>query len=131
MKEEIHPLKEVSYTTTNEPGVVALVIEDMRGSQFAAATNAWGICDLIAHSLDVAQFEAFSQATAQTSDPPPTASADASQMQLLPGRSPTEVAATISVGCLRLVLHLPLDEVIRAAGELTKSVECGPGPSRH
>jgi hypothetical protein len=131
MKEEIHPLKEVAYTTTNEPGVLALVIEDMRGSQFAAATNAWGICDLIAHSLDVAHFEAFAQASAQTSDHPPTAAANASQIQLLPGRSPTEVAATISVGCLQLVLHLPLGEVIRAAGELTKRLERGPGPSRH
>lgn len=131
MKEEIQPLKDVAYITTNELNVVALVVQDMRGTQFAAATNAWGICDLIAQSLDAAQFQAFAQATAQTADPRPTASADASQMQLLPGRSPTEVAATISVGCLNLVLYLPLAEVIRAAAQLTNSVERGPGPSRH
>jgi hypothetical protein len=132
MENQVMGLKQVGLTETDEASVLALTLQDMADRQFAAAIDGWGMADLIEHCLQVAANPQFAAATQQqAAQGGPTAQADGSRIEWRPGRSPTEVAATVTVGCLNLVVHLPLGEVLRATAVLVRSIERGPGPTSH
>jgi hypothetical protein len=120
----IHGMAHVATYPTADPAVVGFEVRDTKGRSLAAAVNAWGLADIIEQCLKFAGTPIFAAATnAQTEAATPSVHTDASQIELRSGRAPKEVAATMKLGCLRLVVFLPLADVLRAIATLRQSIE--------
>ncbi|MBA3625066.1 MAG: hypothetical protein H0W48_11580 [Methylibium sp.] len=117
------PLQTMDCLRTSDPKVVGLRLEDRKGEAFAAVVNSSGLALLIGKLLDQALQPGFAAASENADPRLPASTTAASRIEWRPGRSATEVAATMKVGCLELVVHIPLAEVLRATTELRERVE--------
>ncbi|MBA3596743.1 MAG: hypothetical protein H0W40_05105 [Methylibium sp.] len=123
------PLETMECLRTSDPKVVGLRFKDRKGGAFAAVVNSSGMAFLIGKLFDQALQPAFAAASENADPRVPTCSTAASHLEWRPGRSATEVATTMKVGCLELVVHIPLAEVLRATTELRERVERKTGPT--
>lgn len=119
----VHALDEANCWTTSDPSVIALEMIDIKKRSFVAAMNTSGIVAVIGKLLDIAHDPILGAASAS---PPAQCSIDGTRLELAPGRVPTECAARLTIGCVQMVVFLPLEEVLRAAGELIQTIEPTP-----
>lgn len=115
-------LKEVRCLRTDEPGVCALEFIDSSDCSFCAVVNSDGISSVIGRLLDQACNPEFHAAALAASPELAECRVSGSGMALLRGRSPTEIAVTLPMGCVNLVVYVPLAQLLMAfaglAGEL-------------
>jgi hypothetical protein len=127
---EVTSLKEVEFWETNDPSICAIRIIDSENAKFSVATNSSGIAAFVGKLMAQATHPAFVAASLQT-DQIRQCQIGGSRIELKSGRSPTEVAATVTIGCIQLIVFLPLPEVIRACAELAERIEPQPPEKPH
>lgn len=118
-------LQEVCCLRTEDPDVCALEFIDSSGQRFAAVVNSSGISSVIGRLLDQACNPDFEAAALAGSAELPQCHIDASGLELNPGRSPGEIAVTLPIGCIELVVFLPLVEVLRSFADLAQQLGQG------
>ena len=116
-------LAAVEFVPTNDPKVAALQLIDTQKRSFAAAMDANGITVVIGKLLDAAIHPIFCAATQMASETPAQCHIDGTRLELKSGRSPTETALTVTIGCVQMIVFLPLAEVLRATADLVEKIE--------
>ena len=122
----VNALDRADCWPTNSPAVVALELVDDKNRRFAAAINTSGVVSVIGKLLDVAVNPVFAAASRIADEAYPQCHINGNRLELASGRSPTEVAVTLTIGCVQMVVFLPLAEVLRSTAELARSIEATP-----
>lgn len=116
-------LEGIETWETNDPTVFGLMVKNEKQQAFLVAANVSGMTHVIGKLLDLAHNPVFAAATLAADVPGQQCHTDASRLELASGRSPTEVAVKLKLGCVEMVVFVPLPEVLRAIDQLMQSIE--------
>ena len=94
-------LAEVHCWPTNDPTVVGIELIDVNKRTFTAAINTSGVVSVIGRLLDASVETVFCAASAMADGQPPQWHINGNRLELKSGRSPTEVALTVTIGCIQ------------------------------
>ena len=123
-----HPLEDINFFETNSPTVCGMQVLDEKGRSLIVAVNSQGLSAVVEKLLDQAKQPVFAAASNLATGTAPQCHIDADRFALEPGRSPTEVALRLQIGCLEVVAFVPLDATMAAIEKLVNTVDRSDSP---
>ena len=116
-------LQDVRCLRTEEADMCALEFIDSSGQRFAAVVNSSGISSVIGRLLDQASNPDFEAAAVAGDGELPQCQINGSGLELHLGRSSAEIAIALPIGCIELVVFLPLADVMEAFAEFARKLQ--------
>ncbi|MCC7173281.1 MAG: hypothetical protein IT459_22725 [Planctomycetes bacterium] len=130
-KLEAHGLAGIRVYPTGQDHVVVLGLTDTTGKETGFAFGPEGLTQLLMSGIGLASQWADHPDFSIEALPGKTSALPASTIRLERGRSNTEVALHVHVGKVDLVFLVPLDDAVRATGEMIRRIDPNSGQPAH